>query len=66
MSDRLCKKCETVLTVDEIAIYLKLVTRNARDFLCMDCLSVQLKCDRKAIEDKIRYYRESGNCVLFR
>jgi biotin operon repressor len=66
MSDKLCKECNAVLTTDEIAIYLKLVTRNAQDFLCMDCLSTQLKCERKAIEERIRYYRESGNCVLFR
>jgi biotin operon repressor len=66
MSDRLCKECEAILTTDEIAIYLKLVARNAKEFLCMDCLSVQLKCERKAIEDRIRYFRESGNCALFR
>jgi biotin operon repressor len=61
-----CRECGAKLSGDEIAIYLKLVSRNARDYLCMDCLSVMLKCERKAIEDRIRYYRESGNCVLFK
>lgn len=61
-----CRECNAVLTGDEIAIYLKLVTRNAKDFLCIDCLSVNLKCERSAIEDRIKYYRESGNCTLFR
>ena len=51
---------------DEKAIYIKLVSRTAVDFLCMDCLAIKLSCSRKAIEDRIWYYRESGNCTLFR
>jgi len=61
-----CRKCGTALKPDEVAIYLKLVTRNAEDFLCIDCLGVKLKCGRRPIEERIRYYRESGNCTLFR
>lgn len=51
---------------DDMAIYLKLVTRNAQDFLCIDCLGEQLKCGREPIERLIKYFRESGKCVLFR
>ncbi|QSF46264.1 MULTISPECIES: hypothetical protein [Paenibacillus] len=51
---------------DDVAIYLKLVTRNAQDFLCIDCLGEHLKCGRSPIEKLIKYFRESGNCVLFR
>ena len=61
-----CRKCGAHLTTDEKAIYMKLVSRNASSFLCMDCLAEALHCERKAIEERIRYYRESGNCVLFR
>lgn len=51
---------------DDVAIYLKLVTRNAQDFLCIDCLGEQLKCGREPIEQLIQYFRKSGKCVLFR
>ena len=61
-----CRKCGAHLTSDEKAIYMKLVSRTASSFLCMDCLAEALHCERKAIEERIRYYRESGNCVLFR
>ena len=57
-----CRKCGAHLTTDEKAIYMKLVSRNASSFLCMDCLAEALHCERKAIEERIRYYRESGNC----
>ena len=61
-----CRKCGAYLTSDEKAIYMKLVSRTASSFLCMDCLAEALHSERKAIEERIRYYRESGNCVLFR
>ena len=61
-----CRECGSTLSGDEIAIYLKLVSRTATDYLCIDCLGNMLKCGRKPIEERIRYYRESGNCVLFR
>ena len=32
----------------------------------MTCLAKQLDCSREALEERVRYYRESGNCVLFR
>ncbi|AIQ52153.1 hypothetical protein R70331_11985 [Paenibacillus sp. FSL R7-0331] len=63
---RTCRTCGVPLMTDDVAIYLKLVTRNAKDFLCIDCLGEQLKCGREPIEQLIQYFRESGNCVLFR
>jgi len=61
-----CRECEAGLTTDDIAIYLKLISRDAKDFLCIDCLGNKLKCGREPIEERIKYYKESGNCVLFR
>lgn len=61
-----CTKCGAELLADDIAIYRKLVNRGADEFLCIDCLAAFFKCTRKAIEDKIAYYRESGTCTLFR
>lgn len=45
---------------------MKLIDRTATEFLCLDCLGEKLGCGRAALEERIRYYRESGNCVLFR
>lgn len=61
-----CKKCGKPLGSDDIAIYRKMVLRCAEEFLCIDCLAEYLGVSRKAIEDRIRYYRESGTCMLFR
>lgn len=61
-----CKKCGAPLGADDIAIYRKLVNRGADDFFCIDCLAEYYKCEREAIEERIRYYRESGECTLFR
>lgn len=61
-----CKACGAALAADDKAIYMKLISRNASSFLCIDCLGAQLGCGRGPIEERIRYYRESGNCTLFR
>ncbi|MCH5273306.1 MAG: hypothetical protein J1E35_06510 [Lachnospiraceae bacterium] len=61
-----CKTCGAVLAADDKAIYMKLISRTATSFLCIDCLGKQLGCGREPIEERIRYYRESGNCTLFR
>lgn len=61
-----CKKCGAPLLADDIAIYRKLVTRNAEEFFCIGCLADYFRVPRKAIEERIRYYRESGTCTLFR
>ncbi|WP_270165556.1 hypothetical protein [Paenibacillus sp. SYP-B4298] len=63
---RTCMKCDAPLAADEVAIYMKLVSRTAREFLCIDCLGVQLHCGREPIEKLIAYFRASGHCVLFR
>lgn len=61
-----CRQCGAALGGDDIAIYRKLVDRGAEDFLCIDCLAAYFKCPREEIEKRIRWYRESGNCTLFR
>ena len=45
-----CITCDARLTSDEKAIYMKLVNRTASEFLCLDCLSKKLGCDRAALE----------------
>ena len=59
-------KCGAKLMQDDQAIYRKMVLRTADSFLCIDCLAEYFGVSRAAIEEKIRYFRESGNCALFR
>ncbi|SEP22828.1 hypothetical protein [Paenibacillus pabuli] len=66
VSNRLCQSCQVPLAADDVAIYLKLVSRSAQQFSCIDCLGKKLNCGREPIERLIRYFRESGNCALFR
>ena len=59
-----CKKCGALLGGDDIAIYRKLVTRNADEFFCIDCLAEKFNCSRELLEKKIEQFRASG-CALF-
>ncbi len=61
-----CRKCGANLLSDDMAIYRKLVQRNADEFLCIDCLTLYFGCKREAIEELIEHYRRSGSCTLFR
>lgn len=62
----LCISCKKSLCADEKALNLKLISRTVTTFYCLDCLAEKLGCNREALEERIRYYRESGNCTLFR
>lgn len=59
-----CKKCGRELSHDEVAIYKKLVSRGAEEFLCIDCLSQYFKCDRALILKRIDELKKMG-CTLF-
>ena len=61
-----CERCGAALESDDIAIYRKLVSRGADTFWCIDCLAADFGCTRAAIENLIAYYRQSGECTLFR
>ncbi len=61
-----CKKCGSELTDDAMAIYRKMVFRGADEFLCIPCLAEYFKVEVSEIEARIRFYRESGHCTLFR
>lgn len=61
-----CKECGADLGSDDIAIYRKMVLRCATEYLCIDCLAKYFGVTREDIEQRIRYYRESGSCVLFK
>lgn len=59
-----CKECNKKLENDEIAIYRRLVSRGAKEYLCIDCLSSHFNCSKTLIIERINYFRESG-CTLF-
>lgn len=61
-----CMECGADLYADDIAIHRKLVQRNAEEFYCIDCLGELMGSNRQEIEKLIKYYRESGQCTLFR
>ncbi|MEZ3455184.1 MAG: hypothetical protein K1W17_12585 [Oscillospiraceae bacterium] len=61
-----CMECGADLHDDDIAIFRKLVDRGAEEFFCIDCLGEHLSCTRAEIERLIKYYRDSGQCTLFR
>lgn len=60
-----CRDCGAELLADDIAIFRKLVDRNADTFLCIDCLAKGLGCTREDIEGLIEYFRSTGKCSLF-
>jgi len=62
---RCCMRCEKLLTGDEIALYRKLIWREATAYKCLDCLSDDLSVTRQRLEALIEYYRRSGTCCLF-
>lgn len=61
-----CQQCSQALLDDDRAIYRKLVFRAADTFLCRDCLAKEFGTTREKIDKLIQYYRESGECTLFR
>lgn len=63
---KICKECRAELMADDIAIFRKLIMRNAEEFLCIDCLASRFECTRADIERLIQHYRDSGECTLFR
>ena len=65
MADHLCKSCGTKLISDEIALYMKLFNRAAKEFMCLDCQAAYLRVELSQFEEVIERYHQSGTCVLF-
>ncbi|HHU74333.1 MAG TPA: HTH domain-containing protein [Clostridiales bacterium] len=59
-----CQICHKKLERDEIAIYLKLVNRGAKEYLCIPCLADYFKCSQEVIHSRIKDLKEMG-CTLF-
>ncbi len=65
VSQNHCRKCQKLLTHDEIGATKKLINRGATTYFCLDCLSEAFEVSREDLENKIRYFKENG-CTLFR
>lgn len=63
--NRVCMCCCAALSDDEIALFRKLVFREAKEYLCIDCLAGDFKVPRKKLEDMIAFYHRTGICCLF-
>ena len=60
----LCIKCQRELKSDEIAIYRRLIYRDAQEYMCKECLAAYLGVPAEVIEARIVYYKKIG-CTLF-
>lgn len=59
-----CIECQKALVRDEVAIYLRLVNRNAKQYLCIPCLAKYFKCSEDDIHLRIQRLKDMG-CTLF-
>lgn len=61
-----CKDCKKRLTLDETALYRRLIYRDSEedDCLCVGCLAKKLGVGEAELYGKIKYFKEIG-CTLF-
>jgi len=64
-SDYRCKRCAAELTLDDIRIHRKMISRAATEFFCIDCLAWYANSTREDIEAYIAYLKKTGICQLF-
>ena len=59
-----CIQCGKILSKDEVALCKKLLGKNTKQFLGLDCLSAFLNTDSEILLQKIEQFKEEG-CTLF-
>ena len=59
-----CLKCGKILDSDDVGAYRKFKNKGAVDFLCVPCLSSELRCTEAFLRERIEFLRENG-CNLF-
>ena len=60
-----CMRCRKVLKSDEIALYRKLIWREATEYLCIECLAGDLSSTPERLSQLIDYFRTKQKCCLF-
>lgn len=61
---KMCTNCGKNLIKDEIALSKKMLGKNTKQYLCLDCLSDYLNTDKEILWEKIEQFKEEG-CTLF-
>lgn len=59
-----CTNCGKDLTKDEVALSKKMLGKNTKQYLCLDCLGEHLNTDKEILFEKIEQFKEEG-CTLF-
>jgi uncharacterized protein YlaI len=59
-----CDVCGRNLSKDEISLNKKLINKNCKQFMCLQCLSEYLNVDVEILAEKIVQFKEEG-CTLF-
>lgn len=59
-----CTNCSKNLVKDEIALSKKMLGKNTKQYLCLDCLCDYLNTDKEILLEKIEQFKEEG-CTLF-
>lgn len=59
-----CKDCGKELKKDEVGLHKKVIDANAKEFLCLHCMSEYLDCNIEDLLIKIEEFKEQG-CTLF-
>ena len=60
-----CMRCGKNLKSDEIALYRKLIWREASEYLCIECLAGDLLSTPERLNQLIDYFRTKQKCCLF-
>ncbi len=60
-----CIRCEEVLTADDIALFRKLICREAEEYMCISCMAEDFGMPRQKLDDLVDYYHRTGVCCLF-
>ena len=64
MKKIVCEVCEKKLTKDEIALNKKLISKDTKQFMCLECLARYLDTSVEVLLEKIEEFKEEG-CTLF-
>lgn len=59
-----CVNCSKDLVKDDIALCKKMLGKNTKQFICLNCLCEYLNTDQGILLKKIEQFKEEG-CTLF-
>ncbi len=59
-----CKVCGSNVEKDAIGLYKKIIDKNSKKFLCLNCLANHLDTSVDELEIKIQEFKDEG-CKLF-